>query len=361
MKKKILLLCLWMGTSLLLSAQNFSVSQTGQTTQKKIAVYVSGVLSDERNTALADNLMEAFAESDKYIAVNRSREVYDLMKKAQTIQQNGHIDITQVANFTKQFGEDQLCAVSVIKIDNTFVFRATIVELTTGVIIKSTSYKEYYNSYSNDNNIPYDVIYKASQKLIEGLLGKPKQATEPTPAPQPTKKSSNYHSDIAWGIAGAGYPWNLATSFNFRYGDIIGLGIYGDFGLAFTHINVEWNNSYAHTTATRLHYAAGAKFYCYKGLNVGCGYGSIHKPAATIQYNYGAKLSKDGAKTVQKKLEDNSHGLLIHAGYDFFYPEGEEVSFFLGFNAGVSIDFKNDKKVAPSLNLKLGISFCPEH
>lgn len=333
MKKTFLLLCLWMGTSLPLSAQNFSMGQTGQQTRKKIAVYVSSILSDERNTALADNLMEAFAESEEYIAVNRSREVYDLMKKAQSIQQNGHIDINQVANFTKQFGEDQLCAVSVIKIDKTFVFRATIVELATGVIIKSASHE--YNHYSNDTNIPYEAIYKASKNIIEKLLGKPKQAAEPTSAPKPAQKKSNYHSDIAWGIAGAGYPWNLVSSIEWRWGGIIGLGLYGDIGMDFTHCGKKYGDP---ITATHFRYAGGLKFYPYRGIFLDCGYGTICPAKA------------------ESKDFDSSHGVLFHAGYNLFLTSSGSTGFFLGVSGGASYDVKN-MVYAPSINLKIGIAW----
>ena len=340
MMKRILTLCLGLGLFMNVSAQT------------KIAVYVSSVLSEERNTLLADNLVEAFAENDKYIAVNRSSAVNAILSEAHEILQNGHIDFTQVANATKQFGESQVCAVSVIKLTDTYVFRASIVDVETNAVIKSTSH-HITKLYGAD--LTYDDIYNASQKLIEGLLDRPK--------PEPVKKQQEEISkkkspkkgscDIAWGIAGVGYPWNLATSFNFRYGSIVGLGLYADIGAAFTHVSVESTDNYfASTTVTRLHYAAGAKFYMYQGLNVGCGYGSLHNPLERVKYNFGAELDKNEAKAVRKQFNDKRHGLLVHAGYDWY----SDFLLFLGFNGGISYDFDN-KKIEPMFNLKIGLSF----
>ena len=343
MKKKSTILCLFICIAVFLQAQT------------KIAVYVSSVLPDEHNTLLADNLVEAFAESDKYIAVNRSRALYDLLKKAYQIQQDGHIDFAQVVNATKQFGETQLCAVSVIKINNTYVFRASILDVESNTVIKSTSH--HCDSYSS-SGLTFNEIYTASQKLVEGLLPGFKFAPEPTKKTQEEKPKTKRKGrcDIAWGIAGAGYPWSLATSFNFRYGGIAGIGLYADVGAAFTHISVESMTdgvaNYSFTTLTKFHYAAGAKFYFYKGINIGCGYGSIHNPYSRVSYNYGYELDKDEAKTIRKQFNEQRHGLLIHAGYDFY----SDFNFFFGFNGGVSYEL-DTKKFEPMFNFKIGVNF----
>lgn len=160
---------------------------------------------------------------------------------------------------------------------------------------------------------------------------------------------------IAWGIVGAGYPWNLTTSFNFRYGGVVGFGLYADIGLSFTHINVQNGASspdYSYTTYTSFHYAGGLKFYPFKGIHIGAGYGSIQKPKVDIMYDYGSELDKDEAKSVRKKINDvNSHGLQVHTGYDLSINK-----FYLGFNVGCSFDF-NHKTINPFANIKIGVAF----
>ena len=76
--------CLLMSSGLFAQSQYTSSSLTQG--QIKVAVYVSGILSDSYNTVLGDNLMEAFAASNKYIAVNRSDALNEILKRAQTYQ-----------------------------------------------------------------------------------------------------------------------------------------------------------------------------------------------------------------------------------------------------------------------------------
>lgn len=153
---------------------------------------------------------------------------------------------------------------------------------------------------------------------------------------------------VAWGIAGAGYPWNLVSSIEWRWGGIIGLGLYGDIGMDFTHCGVEgWNKD--PITAIHFRYAGGLKFYPYRGIFLDCGYGTICPAKAK---------SKDF---------DSNHGVLFHVGYNLYLPgdkttishweTGSRITgFFLGVSGGASYDVKN-KVYAPSINLKIGMAW----
>lgn len=144
---------------------------------------------------------------------------------------------------------------------------------------------------------------------------------------------------VAWGIAGAGYPWNLVSSIEWRWGGIIGLGLYGDIGMDFTHCGVERRlNDDIPITATHFRYAGGLKFYPYRGIFLDCGYGTICPAKAK---------SKDF---------DSSHGVLFHAGYNLYLPCSGITGFFLGVSGGASYDVKN-KVYAPSINLKIGMAW----
>ena len=132
--------------------------------QTRIAVYVSGVLAENYNTLLGDNLVEAFAGSKQYIAVNRSEALNSMLKKAHSIQENGHVDYTQVVSATKQYGESQLCAVNVIEIDYMYVFRASLLDVLTNTVIKTAS------AESPKSEIGYTKILEIAKKLSGRLL-----------------------------------------------------------------------------------------------------------------------------------------------------------------------------------------------
>lgn len=177
---------------------------------------------------------------------------------------------------------------------------------------------------------------------------------------------ANKNHYIAWNIAGFGYPWNLVAGVEFRGGGIIGYGLYGDMGADFTHIKVRHSNEAieeCYTTKTTFRYAAGIKFYPYKGIFVDFGYGSIAKPVANVEYDF--NTSKIGSslnitdqrdhKQIVKKIS-NSHGINFHAGYNLVTELARDAGFFFGINGGLAYDVIN-KEVAPSFNLKIGVAW----
>lgn len=143
---------------------------------------------------------------------------------------------------------------------------------------------------------------------------------------------------VAWGIAGAGYPWNLVSGVEFRGGNLIGVGFYGELGMDFTACSYHYQKY--EETATFFHYAGGIKFYPYRGLFLDAGYGTISKPVDKSE----------------KSNVGHSHGVLFHAGYNLVTNLSGGYGFFLGVNGGASYDVIN-KVFAPSVNLKIGIAW----
>lgn len=199
---------------------------------------------------------------------------------------------------------------------------------------------------------------------------------------------SNKNRYIAWGVVGSGYPWNLVTSIELRGGRIVGIGGYVDLGLAFTPIHLSAlyfghdNNIYngtgvsvdeGITVKTTFHYAAGLKFYFFKGLFVDVGYGSIAKSSMDVTYNDiyedghnyydfdGQRRpwrSKEDVSSAIKKSVHNGHGILFHIGYNLVTEPASWASagFFFGISGGASFDVIN-KVFAPSINLKIGMAW----
>lgn len=144
---------------------------------------------------------------------------------------------------------------------------------------------------------------------------------------------------VAWNVAGTGYPWNLTDGIEFRYGGIVGIGGYLDFGMDFTDLT--YSNGEHEGTDVSFHYDGGLKFFLFRGISLDCGYGTIKE--ASAYYN---------------DYETNSHGFLFHAGYNLVteYDEMLNVGFFLGLSAGASYDMVNNV-AAPSFLLKIGVAW----
>lgn len=204
--------------------------------------------------------------------------------------------------------------------------------------------------------------------------------------------SKNGNKYVAWNITGAGYPWNLVSGIEFRYGKKIGIGAYLDLGVDFTHVKISQcekiqqdpsSNSYypvnvyqnESTTRIAFHYSGGLKFYFYKGLFVDLGYGTISRPVDQVycihnsnnpwSYVYlpndldmnNSETSTMFDKSVARSLvQKNGHGLLFHAGYNLVTNLEGGTGFFLGVSAGASYDVIY-KTIAPSFMLKLGVAW----
>lgn len=152
MKKSIIFLCLIICTIIQVSAQT------------RIGVYTYGVLSENYNTLLGDNLVEAFTESNQYIAVNRSASLFQMLQKARSIQEKGHIDQSQILSTSKEHGETHICAVDVIEIDYMYVFRASLLDATTNEVQKTAS------AEVAKSEIGYTKILETAQKLSARLV-----------------------------------------------------------------------------------------------------------------------------------------------------------------------------------------------
>lgn len=225
---------------------------------------------------------------------------------------------------------------------------------------------------------------------------KAKEREEARRAREERLKNNDYINNrrnkyVAWGIAGATYPWDLNTSIEFRYGNTVGFGLYGGVGMGFTKLDVSnYNNlhqwirpNYDKEVHCNFSYSAGLKFFPYRGFFIGCGYGSYIKYPMSIecpedyinkkiaQYNsdgyfvgnveapdYEAtgKRNEEFCEDVLKNRKMN-HGMQFILGYDFVSKMVDtNVGFYLGVKGGIIYDIKN-KAIVPLAGLKLGLAF----
>lgn len=244
------------------------------------------------------------------------------------------------------------------------------------------------------NNVCISQIKQQGVERVYVLFQIPANAMMTNPVFEPFTKcdnnSRNGNKYIAWNIVGAGYPWNLVSGLEFRYGKKVGFGAYLDLGLDFTHVKIAQcesirqdpsSNSYVpynvyenrSTARIAFHYSGGLKFYFYKGLFLDIGYGTISQPVGqTYCVNNGGwtfvylpddldmneyKTSTEFDKSIAKKLvQGNGHGLLFHAGYNLVTNLEGGTGFFFGVSAGASYDVVN-KVIEPSFMLKLGVAW----
>lgn len=230
----------------------------------------------------------------------------------------------------------------------------------------------------------YNVYKEMSGKTIKYLENEIKdcfaQKERQSATSQNLYLSENRNKYVAWGIIGGGYPGNLITSIEARFGKIVGFGLYGDIGIDFTSVSYIYRNTTdfyygtfhdysGNCTKTAFRYTGGIKFFLYEGLFLSCGYGTIAQPKADVSFNTHTDsdyshssgyvehtLGIEKCEQLAKDLVKNSHGLLLLAGYNLVTDLSETTGFFLGISGGVSYDVIN-KAYAPSINLKIGVAW----
>lgn len=311
--------------------------------QTRIAVFAIGDLQEERCRLLSDQLVEAFAESDKYIAINRQESLNKLVSIATKYQETGRVDFTQAVNATKQYGESQLCAVDVYSIDDMKVFRATVLDVEKNIVVKTASVA------ANKDDINYIKLLEISKRLSNRIIGdnnslygtydndlaelkkrdsidKVKQAKEERLSKYVqanTKSMPAWCFSLCWS---AGYPWNMGGSVEyFHKVGVVGLSGYLNVGgYLFDDVN---NHRY-----NRLNLNAGLRVYPYRGFYAGCGYGYI----------------------VSKSTGLEGRGIHFNAGYTHF----QKVDWWgmcYGGDIGATYDIINNH-FDPSIQIRVGFS-----
>ena len=160
---------------------------------------------------------------------------------------------------------------------------------------------------------------------------------------------------IAWTVVSAGYPWNVGTGIELRGGGVLGLGGYADIGMDFSRFSYDVDNynnlgELKHwqlkETKISFRWDGGIRLF-YKGLFLSLGYGSIGK-VANVKFELG-----EYTEDVIKERTRIGHGLCFNVGYNLIT---NAPGFFLGVSGGLTYDVVN-KVVAPSVSLKMGMSF----
>lgn len=358
--KRLLLTTIFICGFLCLSAQN----------KTRISVFVTGDIPNKCDNLIADELVQFFLESNKYIPINRSRELNDILKRVHAIQEDGHIDTRQIANATKAFAETQVCGVNVYTIGKLSIFSATIIDLETEQIIKSASTKVITAELKSEVTA-YDVLIKATKRIANQLIGnfhnydfdedndllekigkleeeerkkvekrekeerkeeekQEKEQERKLRRESIAKKTEDY--SYLGGTFGGLYPWNFTAGLTARYGSkFIGIGGYIDLGMDFEPLDHIDANVY-------FRMASGVQLYICEGLNIDIGYCTLPPTEAYYKAGYDKKY-----------VYFPNQGLSFRLGYQNLWNV-----WGLGIGAGGVYNFFT-KELSLSINLKFVI------
>lgn len=142
------------------------ISFTAFAQQQKVAVYVTGQQTDV-NKVLGDKLVEAFARSGKYIAIERTANFLAELSKEQNYQRTGAVDDNEVSRLGKQFGVQLVCVADVSEVFGQKYVSARLINVETAEVVNTT------NTSSNLGTM--DELLRVSNKIATELTVKTAQ------------------------------------------------------------------------------------------------------------------------------------------------------------------------------------------
>lgn len=136
------------------------LTMTGFAQQKKVAVYVTGQQTGV-NKILGDKLVEAFAKSGKYIAIERTASFLAELGKEQNYQRTGAVDDNELSRLGKQFGVQLVCVADISEVFGQKYVSARLIDVESAEVVNSS------NTSSNLGSM--DELLKVSDKLTKEL------------------------------------------------------------------------------------------------------------------------------------------------------------------------------------------------
>jgi hypothetical protein len=146
----------------------------------KIAVYVTGDVSENEKRALGTRMLATLINSGRYIGIERSSGFIAEIEKEQERQRSGAIDDSQISELGRQFGVTYVCIADITPAFGSYQVSARIVDVETAVVV-----------FIGDAHSPLKTmndLADVSEKVVRAMFGKsaeprPKPAKTPEPKP----------------------------------------------------------------------------------------------------------------------------------------------------------------------------------
>lgn len=131
--------------------------------QKKVAVYVTGQQTGI-SKVLGDKLVEAFAKSGKYIAIERTSSFLAELSKEQNYQRTGAVDDNELSRLGKQFGVQLVCVADISEVFGQKYVSARLINVESAEVVNTS------NTNSNLDNM--GELLKVADKIAKELTDK---------------------------------------------------------------------------------------------------------------------------------------------------------------------------------------------
>jgi hypothetical protein len=131
--------------------------------QQKVAVYVTGGENAGINKVLGDQLVAAFTNSGRYIAIERTSSFLAELGKEQNYQRTGAVDDNELSRLGKQFGVQLVCVAEVNDVFGQKYVSARLIDVESAEVINTSN--------ANSTLSSMDELMKVTKDITTILTG----------------------------------------------------------------------------------------------------------------------------------------------------------------------------------------------
>ena len=143
-----------------------ALSLTAFAQQKKVAVYVTGQQTGI-NKVLGDQLVSAFAESGKYIAIERTASFLSELGKEQNYQRTGAVDDNEISRLGRQFGVQLVCVADVSEVFGEKYVSARLIDVESAEVINTANASSKLESMQDLLKVTQTIAKELNDKTVQ--------------------------------------------------------------------------------------------------------------------------------------------------------------------------------------------------
>jgi hypothetical protein len=146
------------------SGNGGATARVEQQVLPKIAVYVTGDVTNNEKEALGTRMLASLVNSGRYKGIERSNAFLAEIEKEQVRQRSGAIDDGQISELGRQFGVKFICIASITPAFGEFQVSARIVNVETAEVD--------FIGESSGQLKSMDDLSRISDKVVENMFGR---------------------------------------------------------------------------------------------------------------------------------------------------------------------------------------------
>jgi len=144
-----------------LLAAMFSGSVWGQS-KERIAIYVTGGKEEGDNDVLSGMLTEAITKSTDYVAVERTADFLQQLRKEQNYQRSGNVDDNDIARLGKQSGAKYVCVAELMPVQGGDFITTRLIDVEKASVMATADGADKISSL--------DMLVKMSETIAKQLI-----------------------------------------------------------------------------------------------------------------------------------------------------------------------------------------------